>query len=317
MENNKGYVIGIDGGGTHFRMRATSISSGKILSSIDVSSLGYFSKDPEKSVIQLKEETKKLISIFNGKEEECKYIVCGISGLDSAEDKSLFESMLNEVFPYAKAEAMNDGELAFEAITGKRGILINSGTGSICVGRNGGEIKRVGGWPYTVYGDEGSGVWLSLKALRKIGEWFDKVIDESILINYLLSELKIHNVKEYLDFCLHFTLSDLSAIPPLVDKAALKCDNLAIELITAAYSESFKLADELARVLHFCECDTFKVGVWGSNILNSKLHLEGFVRLFKEKYPNADICIPCNSLIGYATEMAFQKYSPVGGLNEL
>ena len=233
------------------------------------------------------------------------------------EDKSLFEAILNEVFLNAKAEGMNDGELAFEAITEKEGILINSGTGPIYVGRNGGEIKRVGGWPYTVYGDEGSGIWLSLKALRKVGEWFDGVIVDSLVIDYLLSELKIHSVKEYLDFCLHFTLSDLSVIPPLVDKAALKCDNLAIELISVAYSESFKLVVELARVLHFCEDDAFRVGVWGSNILNCKLHLEGFVRLFKEKYPNADICIPCNSLLGYATEMAFQKYSPVGGLNEL
>ena len=47
------------------------------------------------------------------------------------EDKSLFEAMLNEVFLNAKAEGMNDGELAFEAITEKEGILINSGTGCI------------------------------------------------------------------------------------------------------------------------------------------------------------------------------------------
>lgn len=321
MDRKKDYVIGIDGGGTHLRIRAAYSCTGEVLSSVDVGSLGYFSKDPEKAVNQLRSGALECLSAFNGKEENCACVVCGMSGVDSNEDKLLLESLLKRVFPHADVIAMNDGELAMEAITGGVGILLNSGTGSIAVGRNsGGRLARAGGWPYTVYGDEGSGTWISLKVVRKIGDWFDNIIEDSLLIDSVLSALNIHTEKDYMDFCLHFTLKQLSVIPPIVDEAAAKCDKLAIEIIATAYTESFLLADRLASTLQFREADAFKVGIWGSNILNSKLHLEGFIKLFKEKYPNAEICIPKNDLLGYATEMAFQKNSPdkiLGGRNEL
>ena len=321
MDKNTGYVIGIDGGGTHLRIRAASSCNGEILSSIDAGSLGYFSKDPEKAVCQLESAAMRCLSAFNGKIEDCACIVCGMSGVDSSEDKLLLESLLRRIYPYANVIAMNDGELAMKAITGGVGILLNSGTGSICVGCNpSGKYARVGGWPYTVYGDEGSGTWVSLKVVREIGNWFDNVIGPSFLIDSVLSALNIHTEKEYVDFCLHFTLKQLSVIPPIVDKAAAKCDKLAIEIITEAYTESFLLADRLACVLQFREADAFKIGIWGSNILNSPLHMKGFIKLFKEKYPNAEICIPENDLLGYATEMAFLINSPdkgLGGQNEL
>src|SRR5512132_4032371 len=53
------------------------------------------------------------------------------------------------------------------------GVVLIAGTGSIAYGRNEeGEEDRAGGWGYLI-GDEGSGVWCGLEALRAIAPAVD------------------------------------------------------------------------------------------------------------------------------------------------
>lgn len=311
MNRNGGYVLGIDGGGTHLRIRAVEVMGGKPLFSIDSDSLGYFSTSPDAAKSSIIMAVKPALDSCSYDLDDCRYVVCGMSGIDSKSDQILLEDILRGIFPKAGIDCMNDGVLALKATTGGTGILLNSGTGSIAVGMSeNGDLTRVGGWPYTVYGDEGSGIWISLKVLRLIGMWFDGLLhDSSLLVDSVLDRLSIKSDADYMSLCLNYVPQDLSVIPPLVDNACSKGDALALSIMHEAYSESFKLAMAIARKMGYGRDDRFKLGLWGSNILNSSFHIDGFSSLFLKEYPNCQICLPKEDLIAFATELAYTEAS--------
>ena len=309
--NRNGYVLGIDGGGTHLRISAIEAVGRKPLFSIDSNPLGYFSTSPDDAKSSIIAAVKPELDACSYGFDDCRYVVCGMSGIDSEADHTLLEDILKAIFPNAGIDCMNDGVLALKATTGGTGILLNSGTGSIAVGMNeNGELTRVGGWPYTVYGDEGSGMWISLKVLRLIGMWFDGLLDaKSVLIESVVERLSIRSDADYMNLCLNYVPQDLSIIPPLVDHACSKGDALAMSIMQEAYLESFKLAKAIAKKMSYARYDRFKLGLWGSNILNSSFHIEGFSSLFLNEYPNCQICLPREDLITFATELAYMEAS--------
>lgn len=312
--NSKEYVLGIDGGGTHLRVNAACIEDARCLGKIDFPSLGYFFKDEDSSVRHIQNAINNCIEQFNGSVEDCRYVVCGMSGIDSEEDKKLLCDLFSMVLPHTYSiDCMNDAELAFYAIVGNSGILMNSGTGSIAFGINAkGRKARVGGWPYTVYGDEGSGSWIALKSLRAVGMWFDGVIDrKSELVRLILEELKITKEKEYLDFCLNYSLKNLVSIPLLVNQACICGDKVALEIMDAAILESFKLIKQLTEILGYSRDDHFKIGLWGSNVLNNSFHLHGLYSQIMEEYPKSEICLSKNDSLTFATCLATNRVKSI------
>jgi N-acetylglucosamine kinase-like BadF-type ATPase len=71
-------------------------------------------------------------------------------------------------------EIHTDARIALEgAFAGGPGIIVIAGTGSAVLGKTPeGEIRLVGGWGRTV-GDEGSGYYLGVEALRAVARMFD------------------------------------------------------------------------------------------------------------------------------------------------
>jgi N-acetylglucosamine kinase-like BadF-type ATPase len=89
-------------------------------------------------------------------------VCCGMSG--GAEDK---ETLIRYILRTERLRVVTDGEIALTgALAGKPGIIVISGTGSLCLGRNlEKKLARAGGWGY-VFGDEGSAFDIARQATR-------------------------------------------------------------------------------------------------------------------------------------------------------
>lgn len=95
----------------------------------------------------------------------------GLAGVDRPRDA---EAFLSHLHPYAALRTVNDMHVALVGALGREeGVLLGAGTGSIAYAVDPtGKYHRAGGWGLTV-GDEGSGAWLGLEAVRAAFWAFD------------------------------------------------------------------------------------------------------------------------------------------------
>lgn len=306
------YVIGIDSGGTNYRVRAADLN-GHLLDEYTGNTANHYLISEEEVRQRVGHHIDQCLVGFQGQRCDCKYILCGTSGLDSQEDAELLNRIYSNLPGFhCPVTCMNDAELAHYAVTGGYGVLVISGTGAIAYGRNHqGETARVGGWPLSIMGEEGSGSWVSRYALRHLARYFDQAVPDTRLTNMLRQELNITTPKQ---------LADLSAIIArepeqqpnlgcLVDKAANQGDPWARDILERAAGETLHIVSELIRVLHMEEDEDLTVGIWGSNILESEVHRETFERLLAEAYPDARLRRPVISAIEGAVNLALERLS--------
>ncbi|NLS85971.1 MAG: hypothetical protein GXZ14_10340 [Ruminococcaceae bacterium] len=206
-------------------------------------------------------------------------------------------------------ECLNDAELAHYAVVGGDGILLISGTGAITYGTHNGKSARVGGWMISIMGEEGSGTWVSRHALRHLAKRIDGVVPETKLSHLLERQLCISTAKQLMELsakiaCEPTLCNNLGGI---VDSAANSGDIYAVKLLQAAAEQSVTLVTDLADVLGFTRQDHIKIGVWGSNIVKSKVHYTHFLQLIKQCIPNAEICFPTKSALDGACELALDR----------
>lgn len=98
----------------------------------------------------------------------------GIAGASTAHSADWLISVVKTVLPDVTVFPSTDNEIALVGAHGaRRGAIILAGTGSVALAINArGERVQAGGWGYLI-GDEGSGAWLALEALRACARWHD------------------------------------------------------------------------------------------------------------------------------------------------
>jgi N-acetylglucosamine kinase-like BadF-type ATPase len=99
----------------------------------------------------------------------------GLAGVRRKDIRTRMRDVLIETLGIKNIELMTDGEIAlYGATDGAPGIVVISGTGSICVGANRqGKHVFAGGWG-PVAGDEGSGSWIARRALQAVAQATDE-----------------------------------------------------------------------------------------------------------------------------------------------
>ena len=299
------YVIGIDAGGTYFRIKAKYIE-GTGNKECSFPSLGYYSQNKHVFLKELDNIIKTCITDF-GELSECISIVAGVSGIDSEDDRVSLENDIKLITHCKKVLCLNDAELANEGINEGIGILLNSGTGSIVYGTNAQGYKcRVGGWPLFIFGDEGSGAWVALKTLRLYAAWIDGLVPKTCLIEMLQELFSLNTTKDFMDLVLSLDPATSAKIPPIVDEAETKGDENARKILNEAALASFNMVKEIAQKLGYTNKDSFNVGVWGSNILNSNRHFSKFQEYIKKEFPKALIRVKKESLLEFAVNTALK-----------
>jgi glucosamine kinase len=158
------YVIGVDGGGTGTRARVAE-ADGRVLGSgrAGPSALGQGVPQAWRHVGEAVSRAFGDAGLATAPPEHCA-IALGLSG---AHVRSRREAFLAEAPAYARLVLEDDGSTTLHgALRGAPGAVIAAGTGSIGEALwPDGRRLTVGGWGFGV-GDEGSGGWLGLRAMR-------------------------------------------------------------------------------------------------------------------------------------------------------
>ena len=151
---------------------------------------------------------------------------------------------------------VGDEEIALDAaFPGAAGILVIAGTGSNIIGRNStGKLFGAGGWG-PVLGDEGSGYWIGLEAIRAALRAQDRIgLDgiSSCLLRDIEVHWQLHSLAELVAMAnqrtgLRRPAPDFATLAPVVADCAKRGDALAARVLERAGEE---LAAQITLVCH-------------------------------------------------------------------
>lgn len=246
---NEKYVIGIDGGGTK-TVAALANLEGKILRIVKTGPSNLRNVGIEKAVLNIYRAIKK---VKMGRKVDSIFV-----GLAAVEEEFKFEKekIKKEIFKKfknfkGKLEIGSDQIVAFRSGTDEKdGIVLISGTGSVCHGWKNGKEKKTSGWGWLA--DEGSGFWAGQKGFQAIFKELDGRGPKTKMIKLIFKEWKFKNKEDLLkkiyskDF-----VHQLSLISEIVDNAAGKGDRIGKEIMVEAGEELAKSAIAVIKKLNF------------------------------------------------------------------
>lgn len=301
------YVIGIDGGGTKFLVRAVDVN-GVLLGEYEGPTARHHNIGEEEMARRVDASVAACLAQFDGKREDCLAIAAGISGIDSDEDQAAVDGAFAAMPGFTcPINCMNDAELTHYNLTGGVGVLVIAGTGSIAFAKNrAGKSCRVGGWLYSIMSDEGSGSYITRKALHRFSRWMDGCCPKTPLITLVQERLGITTRGELMAHATEINTPpwELKSLAKEVDMAAAQGDEAAIAILNDAAACTSELATEAIRQLQLDKEDELNVGIWGSAILKSPLHKHFFEEKLKANFPQTKVLVPSKTAAEAACMLA-------------
>lgn len=284
-ESSMKYFIGIDGGGTHSRLLAVD-TAGRVIGS----SKGNSTSVESNPVSVVKQHLSELLQSFCLKHhqslEDCAALCLGTSGMDTEASKRQLEHMLSTMSLSCPSIVVNDADIALHANTrGKPGIILISGTGSICYGVNQqGETCRVGGFGY-ILGDEGSSYWVARKGMSAALHAHDRTGPATRLLKDFCKALQIQEIEEVVDFVYQKNKSALGKLSYVVTEASTQGDEVARGIMAEARDELCLMVRTVAMQLEMVSEPT-PLLLGGSFLLASQWLMDGLRAGLKDAMPN-------------------------------
>jgi N-acetylglucosamine kinase-like BadF-type ATPase len=139
------------------------------------------------------------------------------------------------------------------SLAGADGINVIAGTGSMTYGRRAGAGARVGGWG-ELFGDEGSGYWIGIQALRAFSKMSDGRAEGGPLHGLLSRGLGLDADIDLVGLVLHQwqgARPQIAALAPVVGAAARAGDRCAQDILAGAAAELTGLVEATRRQLGF------------------------------------------------------------------
>lgn len=279
---NLEYIIGIDGGGTKTEAIAYDILGNELCRAYT----GFGNLSVKKDVA-IKNIIESINEVQNKlKSNNCVYICLGLAGVESGNNKETIEREITKRFN-TNVLALNDADIALAALLkGQDGVLTISGTGSICYGKHKDRSERSGGWGHLI-GDEGSGYYISIEAIKKMALDYDNNEPISNLSHSILKHLNLNNPEEIKGFVYNSSKAEIAALAPVVVKCANENDVYAKGIL---YNSGMELAKCTERVCNKLEINEgFKVGIKGSILTKVNNVRSVFESYLKSKFKNIEI----------------------------
>lgn len=188
------YYVGVDGGGTKTRIVLLDKYL-KLHAEEEIEASNLVITDSTKILNKLKRILKGYLARYN-----VHGIGFGIAGIDTEQDRIVFEQKMAANYPDIIVRVCNDGVASLiGGLNYRSGILINAGTGSIAVGVDQkGNIYRAGGWDYLL-GDEGSGYWIGKKLIQAAIDDYDSGYADTNIIRVVKQFFQIRTLKELIN----------------------------------------------------------------------------------------------------------------------
>lgn len=253
-------IIGVDGGGSKTEVIAYNLLGSELFKS--VSGYGNVLINKEQAIKNIIDGINRcLVGVReNFKDINCIFIYAGLAGIEVGNNVYVVENELKSYFN-TNVKVVNDAIIAHAALLkGNDGILTISGTGSISIGIKNGTIKRAGGWGHLI-GDEGSGYYISLQAIKKLVNEEDMGYPKSLLSKAIMNYLKIKSAEEIKDFVYNSSKDTIAKLAPLVVEYS-EYDNYSKEILINAAKQLVNLTLMVTKKLDFDE--NVKIGIKGS-----------------------------------------------------
>jgi len=225
-------VLGIDGGGT--RTRATIVNGDKVLAFAENGSIKRL-----RVGAQAAEENLRSLLAEVYKQSGLTSVRAASAGVASSTMPGVQEwiTAVFRDFNVERSEIVGDEVIALDgAFRGGPGILQIAGTGSNCIGRapDGGR-ETAGGWSSRL-GDEGSGYWIGLHAVRRALRSYDRDEPTKIL-DVVGAAWGTATLDELVNLGDSTPGPDFAALAPQVSRLAEEGDAVALGVLQQAAAD--------------------------------------------------------------------------------
>jgi glucosamine kinase len=225
-------ILGIDGGGT--RTRASLVAADEVLAYAESGSIKRLRVGAETAETNLRALLK---DVFD--QAGSARVVAACCGVASASMPGITEwitSVFND-FGIERSEIVGDEVIALDAaFQGGPGILQIAGTGSNTVGRApDGSRENAGGWSSRL-GDEGSGYWIGINAVRRALIAYDREQPTQVL-EKVGETWGTPTIDELINVGDGTPAPDFAALAPLIDELAEAGDPVALDVVRQAAAD--------------------------------------------------------------------------------
>jgi glucosamine kinase len=242
LTNQTDFFIGIDCGGTYCIARLVDAEVNILSASI--AGPANAARNLTGSIKAVLEASEKAIFKANIKGLSLTQIHAGI-GLAGINIPQVKQSFLNHTLPFASWHITTDLHIAcLGAHLGQDGAIVIVGTGSSGVAIHKEQHFEIGGHGFVV-GDKGSGAWLGKMAISHCLETLDGIIDNNLLSEQVMSQLKCTNAYELVSLTLDAKPVFYASLAPLVLKLAANKQSDALRLVNQAASYINKVCQRL------------------------------------------------------------------------
>ncbi|HUC92704.1 MAG TPA: BadF/BadG/BcrA/BcrD ATPase family protein [Paenibacillus sp.] len=136
----------------------------------------------------------------------------------------------------------------YSVTKGDPGIVVISGGGTVAYGRNReGQSIRLGGWGHLL-GDEGSGYWIGLEAVRTVLKSQAGLTETTGMEHPILEALQVRGETRLLAAIHSGQIADkhLALLVPIVDEWAVKGDAAAVRIMEEGAGHLFDLSSAIS-----------------------------------------------------------------------
>jgi N-acetylglucosamine kinase-like BadF-type ATPase len=297
-------VLGVDGGGTKTQAIITD-EEGQVLGEGLAGPSNPLRVGVSNAAAAVREAVDRACAAAGVRRTDIASAEVGLAGVRRADLKERMADALHAL-GINSIEVVTDADIAlYGATSGKPGLVLIAGTGSICCGKNA-RRKHVcaGGWG-PLAGDEGSGSWIARHALQAVAQASDGRGAQTSLEE---AARQYFNVAKSEDLSLaiyapSMTNDRIAGFARHVIAAANEHDAVASGIVTEAGRELASLANTVIRRLRI-ERERFQVAYVGGVFSAGELVLDPLRRAIKLGAPQAFLAPPQLSPAVAAATMA-------------
>jgi N-acetylglucosamine kinase-like BadF-type ATPase len=241
------YIIGIEGGGTKTTAVLCALD-GVILSEAQGGPSNFHIIGIEKTAGTLLDLIQTCCHSVGCEVSQIGAVVAGLAGAGRVLDQQrimdgLIDAAHIKNVHLEKVLIESDARIALEgAFSGKPGVVVISGTGSIVFGKDERDrVYRAGGWGRLI-GDEGSGYAIGQEAFHAAARLLDGYGEKTKLLKLFYEKFGLGTQEAIID-AVYGKKFDFSSVVPVVMEAASKNDPVAKKILAQACSDLVEVID--------------------------------------------------------------------------
>lgn len=283
MNDNKRYLISIDGGGTK---TAFCVYDCLTESSHTLTCGGgnYKTHGIETVRERIEQGLREALPGTEDIPSAVRFLVMGISGCDSGRDVEIYTEMMQSLgFAPEQMLICNDSEMLFRSVADAPGICVVAGTGTIALSfETNGKICRAGGWGAPI-SDEGSGYWIGAEMIRCFLEWVDGIGRDAPFFTQLAAVSPSGNAEEAAAILADLHPAQTAEWAKTILEAA-ETDILSEKIVKAAAGKTALLASSVYRKSNF-QKETEVCIVESGSLFKNELYGNAFRDALKRLIP--------------------------------